>query len=179
MVFGESFETISKEEALSEVISESKSQEKKILDSIDDYTKQKATNENTEISSLNYKFSQENPDILDLMHTYWLEIDTKNKILSFEVNIPNREDWTIKWYNNYDITLTKKWASIVSWELDIPWLFNDEEYTPNKIDTMVDKIYNRILQEEQWNDNKVTDQTKENLENKMNAVKKVCKKLFQ
>jgi hypothetical protein len=70
MVFGESFETISKEEALSEVISESKLQEKDILDSIDDNTKQKATNENTEISSLNYKFSQENPDILDLMHTY-------------------------------------------------------------------------------------------------------------
>jgi len=42
----ESFKTVSKEQALIEVISESKKQEEKILDSIDDETKQQASNEN-------------------------------------------------------------------------------------------------------------------------------------
>ena len=180
MVFGESFETASKEEALSEVISELQLQEKTILDTIDEATKAQATNEHTEIASLNYKFLQNNPDILDLMDTYWLKLDSGKKTLSFEVNMPIHEFETITWYNNYDISLNKKWASIVGWKLEIPWTFNDEEYnTAQKIDKMVDTMHNRILQEEQSNNNLVTEETKENLENKMNAVKKVCKVLFK
>lgn len=181
MAFNESFvtkETNDKQEAIAEALQWFQQEEKEIFQEIEN--KNLATNENTEKESLNYKFLQKNSDILELMNTYWLKLDAGKKNLSFDVNIPNREDWTIKWYNNYDIILTKKWVSVITWELEIPWLFNDEEYnTPQKIDKIVDTIHNRILEQEQSNNNRVTEQTKENLENKMNAVKKVCKKLFQ
>ncbi|AKH33299.1 hypothetical protein XF24_00976 [candidate division SR1 bacterium Aalborg_AAW-1] len=166
----------SKEQELSNILEGFHKEEKNLNNTITN--KDLASEENTMIESLNYKFLQGNPDIKDLIQQYKFKIDTVNKTLSFDVDIPFYSEGTIKGYNNYKVSITKNGGSVFVGELAIPGLWNDEDYTkPENYSKLIDKIHNRILKEEASNNNKVTDGTKENLENKMNAAKKLYNKM--
>ncbi len=113
MVFGESFETVSKEEALNEVISEKQSQEKTILDSIDEDTKEEATNENTEAISLEYINNKEKSDkekMKDIQEFNANMIDIVNQWDKTIIKAPYKLQTEFAfwdWWSRWDISLTK------------------------------------------------------------------------
>jgi hypothetical protein len=121
MVFGESFESISKKEALSEVISELQSQEKTILDSIDEETKEQATNENTEAISLEYINNKEKSDVQKRQEIKEFHISLKNIVEKWDKTITKSPyklqtnfgfwDWGSRW----DISLVKNNKEILSY----------------------------------------------------------------
>jgi hypothetical protein len=80
MAFNESYQSIPKEEALSEVIFESKEQEKNILDGIDDNIKKEATDENLIFENINYEaiktLQEQHPNLAMIL----AELRKKNKL---------------------------------------------------------------------------------------------------
>lgn len=95
----------SKEQELSNILEGFHIEEKNLNNIITN--KDLASEENTMIESLNYKFLQGNPDIKKLVDQYKFKIDTVNKTLSFDVDIPFYSEGTIKGYNNYKVSITK------------------------------------------------------------------------
>ena len=121
MSFKESFETVSKDEALSEVISELQLQEKTILDTIDEDTKAQATNENTEAISLEYINNKEKTDKQKLQDIQEFNISLKNIVEKWDKTITKSPyklqtnfgfwDWGSRW----DISLVKNNKEILSY----------------------------------------------------------------
>ena len=128
----------SKEQELSNILEGFHNEEKNLNNTVSN--KDLASEENTMIESLNYKFLQGNPDIKKLVDQHDFKIDKHNKSISFTVGAMIW--WTPKYY---DIEVTKTWL-VINGEIETDfsdWL-DDQEYNDKNSRTIFQKIIDRF-----------------------------------
>lgn len=170
-------------ENISNLLVSFKQKTKKLSETI--INKDKATVENTQEESLLYAMTKEvkehNPTLADIIEKRQeknnLKLDTKNKIMKFDVNfLYSQWSGSAPIHNNYNIVIRKEHDWKVTGWLAIPWLFNDEKYeTPMGLDNFVSQLTQRIVKEE-WP--ALSTKQEWNLKETMWDIKKIFQKIF-